>query len=352
MSINNFTQIQSTLFPAPDTTPQPTLRSAAGIIEAYGTVVPVDGTAGFITGATFKKTDGGVDTSLYVNEGSVTSSNFNSAGANDVPVAYGSAAGRGPSPLIWSNCPVLDYTLNPQLGSHFFDDLHSGITVAANKSVSAAAALNTTGQFAAFTLTGATISTKATDIGGVVDLTVTTDDDADCRIAYPQNIEVAGMFKFAVGKKFWMEARIKVDNITDDKQNLFCGFMEEARMATGELIAVAGGATADVDYVAFRQDEGNGDEWQTHYNTDSGGHTVLQAAAGTILINTFHKLGMYSDGTTLTYFIDGVALADTVNINSANFPDGEEMGFYFGIVSASATTIVSSIDWLRIAQEY
>jgi len=351
MSINNYGQIQNTLYPAAGVVPVPTIRCSDGIIEAYGTAVPVDGTSGYITGAIFKHTDGSANTSAYVNEGSNTSCDFNAVIA-DVPIAYGTAAGRGPSPLIWDDCPVLDYTLNPQLGSHFFDDLQGGIVVAANKSVSAAAALGTTGEFAAFTLTGATITTLATDTKGVVTLTVTTDEDADCRIAYPKNIETAGMFKFAAGKKLWMEARVKVDNVTDAKQNLFCGFAEEALMATGELIAVAGGATADKDYVAFRQDEADGDAWQTHHNVATGGHTVLSATAGVITINTWHKLGMYCDGITVYFFIDGVQLADTVAVNGTNFPAGEEMGFYFGIVAASADTIVSSIDWVRIAQEY
>lgn len=351
MSINSFSQIQNTLYPASGVMPIPTLRSSDGILEAYGTVVPVDGTAGYITGAIFKQTGGGANTSAYVNEGSNTSCDFNAVIA-DVPVAYGSAFGRGPSPEIWSTCPVLDYTLNPQLGFHIFDDLQSGIVVAANQAVGAVAALGTTGNWAAFTLTGTTVSTLATDIHGVVILTVTTDEDADCRIAYPMNIETAGMFSFVAGKQLWMEARVKVDNVTNAKQNLFLGFMEEARMATGELIAVAGGATADVDYVAFRQDEADGDAWQTHYNVDSGGHSTVSATAGVITINTWHKLGMYSDGITCFFYIDGIQLADSVTLATANFPNGEEMGFYFGIVAASADTIVSSIDWVRIAQEY
>lgn len=351
MGINNFSQMQNTKYPNPGPAPQTMLKNESGVLDAYGTVTPVGGSAGFVTGCTFKLSTGGANTSLYINEGSVTSCNFVAAVA-DVPVAYGTAAGRGPSPLIWDDCPVLDYTLNPQLGSHVFDDLHSGIEVAANVAVGAAAATGTVGQFAAFTLTGTTVSTKKTDTGGVVDLTVTTDEDADCRIAYPQNIETAGMFKFASGKKFWMEARVKVDNVTDAKQNLFLGFMEEARMATGELIAVAGGATADVDYVAFRQDEADGDAWQTHHNVASGGHSTVSATAGVITINTFHKLGMYCDGVNVYFFIDGVQLADSVALAAANFPVDEEMGFYFGIVAASADTIVSSIDWMRIAQEY
>ena len=140
MGINNYGQIQNTLYPSANSTPIPTLRSQDGIIEAYGTAVPVDGTVGYITGAIFKQTDGGANTSAYVNEGSATSCDFNAVMA-DVPVAYGTATGRGPSPLIWDDCPVLDYTLNPQLGSHVFDDLHSGIDVAANKAVAVAAAL-------------------------------------------------------------------------------------------------------------------------------------------------------------------------------------------------------------------
>ncbi len=121
MSINNYSQIQNTLYPAAGVVPIPTLRSSDGIIEAYGTVVPIDGTVGYITGATFKQTDGGTNTSVYVNEGSNTSSDFNAVMA-DVPVAYGTATGRGPSPEIWGDCPVLDYTLNQQLGMHYFDD--------------------------------------------------------------------------------------------------------------------------------------------------------------------------------------------------------------------------------------
>ncbi len=349
MGVNNFSQMQNTKYPNPGPVAQTIMKNESGVMDSYGTVVPVDGSAGFVTGCTFKLSTGGANTSLYVNEGSVTSSDFNAAIA-DVPVAYGTAAGRGPSPLIWDDCPVLDFELNPQLGAHFFDDLTDGIVVAAAQSVSAAAALNTTGDFAAFTLTGCVISTLATDVHGVVALTITTDEDADGRIAYPQNIEKAGMFSFVAGKKFWMEARVKVDNVTNDKINLFCGLSEEAQMATDELMDVAGGGMKDVTYVGFKIEQADGDQWQTQYNT--AGHTVLSATAGTITINSYSKLGIYSDGETISFYIDGVLLADSVQISAANFPNGEEVGFYFAINSASATTIVASIDWVRIAQEY
>ena len=350
MGINNYSQIQSTLFPASGALPQAIIRSSDGILSAYGTVVPVDGSAGYVKGCIFNNTNGTGENVLYYNAGTEVNCDFNPV--DGVGNAYGTASGRGPSPAIWAGCPALNYELNPEAGMHYFDDLTDGIVVAANQSVSAAAALGTTGDFAAFTLTGTAISTLATDHKGVVTLTVTVDEDADCRIAYPMNTETAGFFKFTSGKRSWFETRVKSDNVTNAKTNCFIGFMEEARMATGELIAVAGGATADVDYVAFRQDEADGNAWQTHYNTASGGHTVLSATAGVITLNTFHKLGIYCDGTTVFFYIDGVRLADSVALSAANFPDGEEMAFYFGIVAASATTIIQSIDWVKFAQEY
>lgn len=47
-----------------------------GIIFARGTTVPADTSVGYATGCLFQHTDGGAGTSLYVNRGSSTSSNF------------------------------------------------------------------------------------------------------------------------------------------------------------------------------------------------------------------------------------------------------------------------------------
>ncbi len=351
MAINNFSQMQNTLYPASQALPTPILRSSDGVLEAYGTVVPVDGTAGYITGAIFQQTDGGANTSAYVNEGSNTSCDFNAVIA-DVPVAYGTASGRGPSPEIWDDCPVLDYTLNPQLGFHVFDDLQSGIVVAANQTVAQAAALGTTGDWVAFALTGTAISSLTTDVHGVVTLTVTTDEDADCGIAYPINSLTSGMFSFVPGKKLWMEARVKIDNITNDKVNMFVGFTSEGQMATNHCLAGAGGDTSNVAHASFKIEQADGDQWKTQHNTASGGQVVISATGGTITISAWHKLGIYSDGTTVTYYIDGIALADTALVAAALFPSDVEMNFRLSLNAASADSIVASVDWVRIAQEY
>ena len=48
-----------------------------GILQAYGTSVPADASAGYAPGCLFQHTDGGDGTSLYVNEGTLASADFN-----------------------------------------------------------------------------------------------------------------------------------------------------------------------------------------------------------------------------------------------------------------------------------
>lgn len=48
-----------------------------GILRAWGDTVPVDTTPGYATGCLFQHTDGGDGTALYVNEGTISSCDFN-----------------------------------------------------------------------------------------------------------------------------------------------------------------------------------------------------------------------------------------------------------------------------------
>ena len=102
MSIT-YSTIQNTLFPAAASTPQTLHKSSDGILLSYGLVVPIDGSSGYAIGCIFIHADGSGSNVLYINEGSTTSSDFNSVKV--VPNAYGTTSGRGPSPLIWDDCP-------------------------------------------------------------------------------------------------------------------------------------------------------------------------------------------------------------------------------------------------------
>ena len=61
------------------TSSQTIFKSEDGILLAYGKTVPADAATGYATGCLFLHVDGGDGTSLYVNEGSSTSADFNAA---------------------------------------------------------------------------------------------------------------------------------------------------------------------------------------------------------------------------------------------------------------------------------
>ncbi len=347
----NYAVLQNTVFPAGTSTPQTLRKNVDGILESYGKSVPIDGLGGYQPGCTFKHIDGDGDDVFYVNEGTATSAKFRSM--KNVPNAYGTATGRGPSPAIWDDCPVLDYTLNPQLGMHYFTDFLDGIVVASTQNTAAAAALGTTGDWGAFTAAAPTITTLTTSHTGVVRL-FASDDNKDAAIAYPKSAQTAGVFKFIAGRKLWMEMRVAT-NITTGNSTLWFGFCEEGLLATTTLLKIDEGGMNDVDYVGFERITADADALDTTYNTASGGTSpvIVGTDAVTVVATTFIKLGIYCDGTTVYFYADGVRLADSVLLTATDFPDAIELALYIGVMcDAAEADIYVDVDWVRIAQEW
>jgi len=261
--------------------------------------------------------------------------------------------GRGLSPAIWGNCPILEYKNNQNTGSFMYDDFtDNGIVIAANTLTAAASALGTTGNWTGCTAAtaGTAITTLATNYQGVVHLESTTDNE-DCIIAYPKTAHSAGVFNFTSGKKLWAEARVSLLNITDSKFNAFFGFAEEGLVATTTLIT-ASDAMADKDFIGFQRVFADGDKLDVVFNTaGGGGATTALADAVTIVADTFIKIGMYCDGTNVYFFSNGSVVAATTALTATNFPNGEEMAFYVGLMLGHADTASLNVDWVAIAQE-
>ena len=346
MSRFKWSDIKDAVFPASGST-RAIINSGSGKLDTYGTVVPADGTAGFAKGCKFTDTAYG---KVYVNEGTNTSCEFKELLA--VPRYAETAADRGPSPLIWDNCPILDYEHNPVKGMHYFTDFSDGIVVASNQSTAAAAALGTTGDWAGFTANGPTISTLTTNYKGVVRLFATA-DNLDAIIAYPKTAQTAGCFAFTVGKKLWMEMRIAQDSHTDSEGTAFMGFAQQGLLSTGALLAANEAGMADVDYVGFQRIYEDGDKLDTMYTTSSTADDTVGADAVTVVAETYQKLGIYCDGTTVFFYADGVLLADSVLLSDSNFPTDEEMALYIGVMGGvDADDVATHVDWVRVAQEY
>ncbi len=351
MSIDYHT-LQNTQWPAATFTPQTLRKNADGILESYGKTVPVDDNSGYVPSCTFRHVDGSGDDVYYVNEGTAALCKFRSM--KNVPNAYGTTAGRGPSPAIWDNCPVLDYTLNPQLGTHYFTDFLDGIVVASTQSTAAAAALGTTSDWAAFTATNPTITTLTDNHQGVVRIS-TTDDNTDAMIAYPKTAHTAGMFKFIAGKKLWMEMRIAQNVVGDSEGTTFFGFAQQGLLSTGALLAANEGQMVDKDWVGFERIFGDGDMLDTRFNTESGGTSPSEVGGDVVLAvaGTFQKLGIYCDGATVYFYNNGSRLADSVALTAVDFPNAIELALYIGVQGAVGdATVYIDVDWARIAQEW
>lgn len=276
------------------------------------------------------------------------------AGASDFTtqptlVTEGTASNRGPSPLIWDDCNVLDFMINPTNGFVYFNDfVEGGYTLATGQSVTH---LNR-GVTGYTDTTANTIATASDEPTGVLQMLTSTDNEG-ATISVLGGVNDGGqiVFNTASTEQVWMEARIKKLNITDSKFNIFCGFAEEGLNSTLALISNTG-ALEVVDHVGFHNLEGDGELMSTVHATSGGALVTVGADVVTLVANTYIKLGMHFDGTTLTFYVNGVALADTITKTDANFPDGEELAFYLAVVNASGDNAETAIDWVRIAREF
>jgi hypothetical protein len=255
------------------------------------------------------------------------------------------AAGRGPSPVIWDTCPEQLILRDPTLGFVYWNDFLGDYVLANNQTVTHLDH-GVCGCTAA--TSGSTIGMLADEPNGVCVLSSTTDNE-DAIISALGGLNTAGQVLF--NRALWFEARIKSVNTTDSRYNLFCGFAEEGLVATTTLIANTD-AMVDKDYVGFQRVFADGDKLDTVWNTESGATSPVTegADAVTTVADTFNKVGIYCDGTTCYFYGDGVVLSDSITVATADFPDDQEMAFYFGLMLGHGDDATASIDWVKVAQ--
>jgi hypothetical protein len=262
------------------------------------------------------------------------------------------ATTRMPSRAIWATCPVAELLTGTKDGYHYWNDFTFGhYTQAAN--VAASATTIRDGGMCAFTgaTAGGTVGPSLSAPYGVVELKNTTDGQTTILQALGAG-NIAGQVVFEASKRLWFEARVKIANITDNEHGIFVGFAEEG-LAVDAGVITAADALVDKDLVGFAKLATDEAVVKTVHNTASGGGvTEVDATAGTMAADTWTKLGIYCDGTRVYFFKDGTQLDTSVLLTATNFPDGEEMAFYYALVVGSGGgDCTASIDWLRVAQE-
>ncbi len=241
---------------------------------------------------------------------------------------------------FWANCPANKIMAGAEDGQFFFDDFdHRPADTATEDGRYTVDESDVTGG----------IAEDATDTGayGVWKYTLDATDNDELWIQVPTAICKID----ANAGKVWFEARVKKTVITDNELALLIGIAIPAAVGDDVYQADDTGICSSVSIVGFQTVHDNGEEIDTIHSTATS-ITTVKANAGTLVADTYKKFGIYFDGISkITYFLDGVALADTVLESATNFPDGILLSPVFAVKNGAATANIASIDWWACAHQ-
>lgn len=297
--------------------------------------------------------------------------------------------GRGPTPAIWADCPVLDFLEDPGKGMYFFDDF----LMAGNANASSAYA-NSLGQWSSYAYAGSQMNDGQLE-GGVIKIGSDGDNEGTVMLSS------AGAFRFittstlALNQKMWFECRFARSTITSARADYFVGLMaptlasglpttaqpitttDDTLMTAGDFFgfhstattAVRGGPTEIA--AAFELASGT-----INYPTNgttmmaSTGNTVLAAAA-------FVKVGFLFDPNAATaivtsatarqtagtlrkklirFFVNGLELPmflapeDVQNSTATQAFPTSFLSPVIAIMNTNASSNTINVDWIRCAQ--
>ncbi len=343
---------------------RPRIIPGVGVVFDIGTTVPTDGTAGYTPGAIFIDYDGVADANFYINQGSVTSSNFDPIDvgtilASNVPVLdtadwftatntetilaelgellvsnSTAAGGAGPSPLLWSGVPLMELMLDFSKGYFLREDFNS---------------MKTETEVAG-TLTQSTGSGTFTDDPTVAGGVGVLDNAANTANVSTNLAFLAMQCKPGVGTHIVFETRLKVGV---DDGGILIGLHDDS--STDPLTATI---NVNTDHAVFFRDEGVGAAAMGTQACDGSNVTSADDTIADVDISAFETFGIhiFGDGNTAGDFVkfyhQGVLVA-TVTDADGGGNDGVPDAVIcptFSIDNVGDTTqMLARIDWMQIA---
>lgn len=260
--------------------------------------------------------------------------------ANDM-----TAAGAGPSPLIWDSCPWAQMQVDPTIGYSFFDDFLRRPVFADG---------TTQNGYITDQDTGVTIQGLETydEVGGVIEI---ANNDADNDFGHLYLAEAAAdvaLMKIATTshKEFWFEARLKLASVANNRTAIFVGLGETGLItADGSALTDDTGVPKDENYIGFSVLCADGDLVKPGYRAD--GQVAGAGTGAAITADTYFKCGLHGNGTTIGMYIAG-ALDLTVTaaiIAGATFPSATMMTMMLLSKTGAATEGAVQADWWRFA---
>lgn len=234
----------------------------------------------------------------------------------------------GPSPIIWADCPVLDFLTDPASGFHYFQDLR-GITT--DVSVDG------------FTF-GGTNGEVSQRLDNIIDLETGGADNDSVFVAQSPRVTPA----INNNKKFWFECLIANDDLGD--AGSFIGLMELAgQNAEGVVDDCA--SIIDENYIGFRILAAAQTELDVEVNQGGAtGPTVIVNDAQTMVAGTYYRIGITFDGVnTFKYYVDGVLVGTSTADSLDNDKMATALGLYITQKSGTGAAESLLLKWSRFA---
>jgi len=273
--------------------------------------------------------------------------------------ATSSVVARMPSPSIWADCPVMQIMADPAMGLYLWDDFKNSVVDAAVSNTDRA------------TVNGDITWDAIIETDAIADLAIQSDDDGwlmidsdgtdDDMHAITAGDSVMGNIRLpkkGERKRFWFEARLKVNTVTNTDLSWFVGFMQPGVMADGVPLGAAPTAPADYDYLGFFVAEADGNDLTIIYNEATSGTAQSDTGEITITADTFVRGGIRLDVSEdkIHVYADGVDQGSDaeIDITTANFPSDTNTNIMIVLTSGAAGADGDNlkIDWVRFAQEY
>ena len=196
---------------------------------------------------------------------------------------------------------------------------------------------------------GATGTPVYQDAAGGIFNVVTAAADND----YSAYASLTEAFKFAAGKRLWLEARVKVAEAATDASTWWVGLTDT--LTTGGMQANAAGPPASYDGALVYKSPETG--MGIDFETSNAGTQVTATDLATSVTDTWTRVGFYFDGATTTGLITPYVAVDGSNTFVAGTPHSitlsglEEMHVVYGIKAGGANAETLQIDYIRVVAE-
>lgn len=254
--------------------------------------------------------------------------------------------GRGKSPGIWGDCPIMSIIEGSIYGYILDDDFAGGGLITSPTTSAALVGL----PYSGFGDTGSTITYSDELGGGIKLLSDGTDNDAT------QLFSLSHCFQMGVSNlPLWFEARIKLSNITNTGIGFFLGLADSTAKTSAVVLTDTASGLADLNLVGFHMLDSDTGDVKPCYKSNTVTAVDLETVSDAIAAATYVKLGFKKDRDGLvTFFINNVPQGtpfQTVDDAGTDFPGDVTMApclsLAVGAVTGSQNIIM---DWWRCVQ--